>query len=100
MHVQPQLAHLQQLALQPIDLQFFAQHFVPGLAEQQIVGIVLAKHLVEKPARRLDLPGALLRCRVAAKHQPGDLGDLAKAPQRHLARVEAGQYVLQQLLGR
>ncbi|MNV46776.1 hypothetical protein D3C71_1386210 [compost metagenome] len=59
---------------------------------------MLAEHFVEQPARSLDLPGAFLRCRIAAKHQPGDLGNLAKASQCHLACVEAGQHIFQQML--
>ncbi|MNE17326.1 hypothetical protein D3C80_1103020 [compost metagenome] len=85
--------------MQSLDFQLLVQHLVPRLAQQQVVGVMLAEYLVEQPAGGLDLPQAFLRRRISAKHQAGNLGDLAKAPQRHFPRVKAGQHIVQQMFG-
>src|SRR3982751_6410438 len=45
---------------QPALLQLFLQHFAMGLKEEQVLGIVAGEHIVEEPARRLDLLHALV----------------------------------------
>ncbi|MNH23076.1 hypothetical protein D3C79_829580 [compost metagenome] len=60
---------------------------------------MLAKYLIEQPAGGLDLPQAFLRRRIPAKHQPGNLRDLAKTAQCHFSCIEAGQHILQQVFG-
>ena len=80
--------------------QLLRQHLGLGLAEQPVAGVVLAEDLEEQARRGLQLARALRRARVAAEHQPGDARDLAKAPLRQLAAVQAGQHVVQQLARR
>jgi preprotein translocase subunit SecB len=41
--VQALAGHFQQLALQPVNFQLFAQHLVPRLAQQQVAASCLRK---------------------------------------------------------
>ncbi|PAV73446.1 hypothetical protein WR25_24492 [Diploscapter pachys] len=91
------LQALQGLA-QALHIQFLAQHLLAGLGQQQVVRVVLPEHIEVQPAGSLQLARALRRTGVAGEHQPGDPGDLAKAPARQLAGIEAGQYLGQQVL--
>ena len=61
------LAHAPQHLAQALDVELLAQHLALGLAEQPVVGVVLAKDLVEQRARRLQLA----RATSAGPESPG-----------------------------
>ena len=78
-------------------VQLLAQHFLVGLAQQQVARVITPKDLEEQLGRRLQLARTALLARVALKDEPRHARNLAKAPARHLGGVEAGQHLVQQL---
>src|SRR6185436_10463605 len=91
-------AHASQHLAQALDVELLAQHLALGLAEQAVVGVVLAKDLVEERARRLQLPRRLRLAPKALADEARDASDLAEAPARELARVQAREHVVQQVV--
>ncbi|MNI51873.1 hypothetical protein D3C73_1066180 [compost metagenome] len=79
MHIESQAADVRQRLFQAIDIQFVAQHFFPGLRQQQVPRVVLFEHFKEQAAGSLDLTRALGRTGIAGEHQPRDPRDLAKS---------------------
>jgi hypothetical protein len=85
-----------QAVVQPVHRQFLAQQLVLGLLQQAVARVVLAEDLVVQRGRSLQLPLAARLARVALEDQAADAGDLAKAPARQLAGVQAGAHLLAQ----
>src|SRR4029079_5874026 len=77
------------------EVELLAQDLVLGLREQHVALVVLAEHLVEEASRLLQLARALRLPGEALADQAAHARDLAEAPPRELARVEAGEHVVE-----
>jgi len=87
---------LEQGGFQPVHIQLLAKHFLLGLGEQQVAGVVLAKDTEEKIRRSLQLAGAFRSAGKAGEDKTGDAGDFAESALTQFAGIEACNYIFQE----
>ena len=88
-HFELERRHLLQRRLHASHVQFILEHFALGLFEKPIGGVVFAKHVVKESRRGLHHARLAPRAWKSARNEAGNMGDVAKAPARQFARVEA-----------
>jgi hypothetical protein len=84
--------------LKTVGFQLVLQHFPLRLFEQQIIRLVLGKHVVQQRCTDLKLAGGFPRPGIALKHQSRHLGHPAKLTLGQFRNIQAGADVVLQIV--
>jgi hypothetical protein len=75
-------------AHQPAELGQAGPGIVPGGAQQQVIGLIFAEHVIDEVGREADLAPGLAFAGVLALDQPADHGNFAEGAFQEVAALD------------